>query len=179
MTLAAKAGVRVALFGAGVGDSTAGTGNPPSDGGWWITATQNYYLNGPVPLDPGIIPGPVHPGFFVGEVALSNGVYYLAFPDGKPFGYYSYLSDSHYIYHDDMGYEYVFDAADGKDGVYLYDFASSTFFYTSPSFPFPYLYDFTRNSVLYYFPDPANPQRYNTSGVRYFYDFGTGKIITK
>ena len=53
MGRAANAGVRVALFGAGVGDSTAGTGNPPTDGGWWITATQGYYLNGPVPLAPG------------------------------------------------------------------------------------------------------------------------------
>ena len=121
-----------------------------------------------------------HPDFFDGEVALSNGVYYLAFPaNGNVFGYYAFLSDPNYIYHFDLGYEYVFDAKDGHGGVYLYDFASSTFFYTSPAFPFPYLYDFRLNSVLYYFPDPANPGRYNTNGVRYFYNFATGQIITK
>ena len=119
MDLAAQSGVRVALFGAGVGDSTAGTGNPPTDSGWWITAAQNYYLNGPVSLTPGVKPAPVHPPFFAGETALTNGVYYLAFQNGKPFGYYAYLSDPHYIYHFDMGYEYVFDAADGHDSVYL------------------------------------------------------------
>ena len=120
-----------------------------------------------------------HPSFFTDEVTLGSGVYYLAFPNGNYFGYYSFLSDPRYIYHFDLGYEYVFDAADGKDGVYLYDFKSNTFFYTSPVFPFPYLYDFSLNSVLYYYPDPNNPGRYNTNGVRYFYDFATGKIITK
>ncbi len=119
------------------------------------------------------------PEFFSGEVALNGGVYYLAFPNGDPFGYYSYLSDPHYIYHQDLGYEYVFDANDGKNGVYLYDFKSSDFFYTSPTFPFPYLYDFGLNTVLYYYPTPNQPGRYNTGGIRYFYDFGTGKIISK
>ena len=118
--------------------------------------------------------------FFNGEVALSNGVYYLAFPEnGNVFGYYGFLTDPHYVYHFDLGYEYVFDAADGNAGVYLYDFASSHFFYTSPTFPFPYLYDFSLNSVLYYYPDPNNPGRYNTNGARYFYDFATGQIITQ
>ena len=123
--------------------------------------------------------GVSHPAFFTGEAALSNGVYYLAFPNGNYFGYYGYLSNPAYIYHFDLGYEYVFDAADGKDGVYLYDFKSSDFFYTSPSFPFPYLYDFNLKTVLYYYPDPNNAGRYNTDGVRYFYDFATGKIISK
>lgn len=120
-----------------------------------------------------------HPAFFTGQASLGNGVYYLAFPDGNPFGYYSFLSDPHYLYHVDLGYEYAFDANDGKNGVYLYDFASNTFFYTSPGFPFPYLYDFSLNSVLYYYPDPDNAGRYNTDGVRYFYDFATGEVITK
>ena len=119
-----------------------------------------------------------HPAFFDGEVALSNGVYYLVFPNGNLFGYYAYLSDSAYIYHYDLGYEYVFDAADGNDGVYLYDFASSDFFYTSPVFPFPYLYDFNLGTVLYYFPDATNSGHY-TSSPRYFYNFSTGAIITK
>ena len=63
--------------------------------------------------------------------------------------------------------------------MYLYDFASSSYFYTSPSFPFPYLFDFSLNSVLYYFPDPNNPGRYNTDGYRFFYVFSTGTIIVK
>ena len=78
-----------------------------------------------------------------------------------------------------MGYEYLFDAADGKGGVYLYDFASQTFFYTSPTFPFPYLYDYSLNTVLYYSPDPNNPGHYNTGSVRYFFDFATNEIIRK
>ncbi len=117
--------------------------------------------------------------FLAGDVPLNNGVYYLGFPDGNYFGYYSYLSDPRYLYHFDLGYEYVFDANDSKSGVYLYDFKSKGFFYTSPSFPFPYLYDFSLNTTLYYYPDPDNAGHYNTNGTRYFYDFATGKIITK
>ena len=117
--------------------------------------------------------------FFSGAQAAGNGVSYLQFPNGRPFGYFSFLSDANYLYHFDLGYEFAFDATDGKSGVYLYDFKSGGFFYTSPSFPFPYLYDFNLNSVVYYFPDPSNPQRYNTNGVRYFYVFSTGQVISK
>ena len=120
-----------------------------------------------------------HFPFLDGEVELKGAVYYLAFSNGDYFGYYSYLADPHYIYHLDLGYEYVFDANDGKSGVYLYDFESGGFFYTSPSFPFPYLYDFKLNSTLYYFPDPHDAGRYNTNGTRYFYEFATGQIISK
>ena len=121
-----------------------------------------------------------HYGFFNGETALSNAVYYLSFPAaGTYFGYYSYLSDPRYIYHFDLGYEYTFDANDGHRGIYFYDFASKGFFYTSPSFPFPYLYDFSLNSVIYYYGDPNNPGRYNTNGTRFFYVFNTGQIISK
>ena len=88
--------------------------------------------------------------------------YYLAFSNGNIFGYYGFLSDPHYIFHDDLGYEYVFDAADGQDGVYLYDFASSSFFYTSPTFPFPYLYDFSLNTVLYYYRQVAAERAWQT-----------------
>ena len=79
----------------------------------------------------------------------------------------------------DMGYEFVFDAKDGQGGVYLYDFASGTYFYTSPSFGFPYLYDFSRHAVVYYYPDASNPGRYNTSGVRWFYDYSTRTVFSK
>ena len=124
-------------------------------------------------------PGPGTPSFFTGEASLGNGVYYLTFPGGNYFGYYSYLSDPAYLYHFDLGYEYVFDAADGNSGIYLYDFASNDFFYTSPGFPFPYLYDFGLQSTVYYYPDPNNAGHYNTDGVRYFYVFNTGQIISK
>ena len=120
---------------------------------------------------------PLHPAFFSGEVSVGIGVYYLQFPNGTAFGYYSYLTDPHWIYHFDMGYEYWFDANDGHSGIYFYDSASTHFFYTSPSFPFPYLYDFTLNTVLYYYPDPNNPGHYTTN-PRYFYNFATGQIIT-
>ena len=120
-----------------------------------------------------------HPAYFSGEASLGSGVYFLRFPNGNPFGYYSYLTDARYIFHFDLGYEYLFDAADGKSGVYLYDFKSNGFFYTSPSFPFPYLYDFTLNTVLYYYPNPADPTHYNTNGIRYFYRFDNGTIFSK
>ncbi len=122
--------------------------------------------------------GNVHPAFFNGEVPLSNGVYYLAFPaNGNVFGYYTYAFFP-YLYHFDLGFEYFFDANDSARGAYLYDFTSSSFFYTSPSFPFPYLYDFKLNAFLYYFPDANNPGRY-TRDPRYFFNFATGQIITK
>jgi uncharacterized repeat protein (TIGR03803 family) len=117
------------------------------------------------------------PAFFDGQMAVGNGVYYLPFPNGNYFGYYSFLSDANYIYHFDLGYEYVFDAADGMGGVYLYDFASGDFFYTSPVFPFPYLYDFTLQAVLYYFANNTEAGRYTTD-PRYFYNTSTKQIIT-
>ena len=116
--------------------------------------------------------------FFNGAAALSDNYYYLTLTNGNVFGYYN-VNAYPYIFHADMGFEYVFDANDGKSGVYLYDFMSGTFFYSSPSFPFPYLYDFSLNAVLYYYPDPSNSGHYNTEGVRYFYDYATGQIITK
>ena len=116
---------------------------------------------------------------FTGEIALGGGAYFLQFPNGNYFGYYSYLSDPKYIYHFDLGYEYIFDAADGQGGVYFYDFKSNGFFYTSPLFSFPYLYDFSLNSVVYYYPDPNRPGRYNTNGVRYFYVTSTGQTVSK
>ena len=121
----------------------------------------------------------LHPSFFTGEESLGEGVYYLTFPNGNYLGYYSYLTDSSYLYHFDLGYEYVFDADDGNSGIYLFDFTSGDFFYTSPSFAFPYLYDFGLESVVYYYPDPNNAGHYNTDGIRYFYVFNTGQIISR
>ena len=115
--------------------------------------------------------------FFDGSVALTDGFYYLKFSDGNLFGYYNF-NFTPYLYHSDLGFEYPFDAADGSNGIYLYDFTSKTFFYTSSSL-FPYLYDFTLNTFLYYYPDPTRADHYNTDGTRYFYDFATGQIISK
>jgi hypothetical protein len=53
------AGIICVQFGAGVGASTDGIGNPPTDNYFWIQKVQNYYLNGTTPLDqsyPQIIP---------------------------------------------------------------------------------------------------------------------------
>ena len=127
---------------------------------------------------PELAAGVAHAAFFTGETALANGVYYLSFSAGNYFGYYSYLSDPRYIYHFDLGYEYWIDANDGRSGVYFYDFASHTYFYTSPTFSFPYLYDFSLNTVLYYYPNSSTAGHY-TTGPRYFYDFATRQIITK
>ena len=120
--------------------------------------------------------GAAQAAFFAGAVALSNGVYYLQLPNGNLFGYYSYLSDPNYIYHFDMGYEYVVDAGDGHGGVYLYDFTSRHWWYTSRTYEFPYLYDFSLNAVLYYYPDPKSADHYTTN-PRYFFNFGTGQVM--
>ena len=138
------------------------------------TLIERYIAASPTPTP---TPVPTHPPFFMGEVPLGNNAYYLQFPNGTPFGYYSYLTDPRFIYHFDMGYEYWFDANDGHRGIYFYDFMSNHFFYTSPSFPFPYVYDFSLNTVLYYYPDTNNPGHYTTN-PRYFFNFATGQIIT-
>lgn len=118
------------------------------------------------------------PDFFNGASAIPNTSFqYLQFPNGNVFGYYD-ATQFPTIYHDDLGFEYVFDANDGQGDVYLYDFASQSFFYTSPSFPFPYLYDFSLNTVLYYYPDVNNAGHY-TKNPRYFYNYAKGKIIIK
>ena len=121
-------------------------------------------------------PSPTPPPFFTGEVPLANGVYYLQFSNGTPFGYYTYLTDPRFIFHFDMGFEYWFDANDGHNGIYFYDFMSNHFFYTSPSFPFPDLYDFSLGTVLYYLPDANNPGRYSQN-PRWFFNFATGQWI--
>ncbi len=115
------------------------------------------------------------PEFFLGEVSLGSGVYYLQFPSNAVFGYYNFPGFP-ILYHYDMGFESFIDAMDGNAGAYLYDFASGHWFYTSPSL-FPYLYDFTLNAWLYYFPNTKSPGHY-TSNPRYFSNLTTGKIIT-
>jgi len=75
-----------------------------------------------------------------------------------------------------MGYEYFIDANDGQGGAYLYDQATSAFFYSSPQL-FPYLYDFNHSTWLYYYPNAQKPGRYTTN-PRWFYDFADQKIIS-
>ncbi len=121
--------------------------------------------------------GAGEPAFFNGAVNLGSNFFYLQFPNGTPFGYYS-LNFYPFLYHNDLGFVYVFDSRDSAGGVFLYDFQSSTFWYTSPSFPFPYLYDFSLNAVIYYFPQTGAPGFY-TKNPRFFFNFGNGQIITK
>ena len=112
--------------------------------------------------------------FFTGQASLGSGVYYLQFPNSNIFGYYNFVSGS-ILYHYDMGFESVVLGNDAQGSLYLYDFTSGHWFYTTPSL-FPYLYDFTLSSWLYYFPATNNPGHY-TSNPRYFSNLTTGHII--
>ena len=133
-------------------------------------------VSNPTPTpSPTATPVGTHPAFFNGETALGGGFYYLQFANGTPFGYYSYLPDPNFIYHIDLAFEYLLDANDANHGIYFYDFASSSFFYTSPTL-FPDLYDFSLNAWLYYLPDANNPGRY-TNNPRWFFNFATGQWI--
>ncbi len=114
-----------------------------------------------------ILPGG-HPAFFSGEAILDKGDFaYLAFPDGKEFGYYTYQFYP-YLYQTDLGFEYVIPSTGTDDGVYLYDFKLSQFLYTTPTL-YPYLYDFGANSFYYYFT--------GTTAPRVFYDFATKQYV--
>jgi len=148
---------------------------------WWNGANFCAYLDQSGQLQPITLLGSrsgtlIHPPFFNGETALGSAWYYLQFANSTPFGYYSYLSDPHYIYHIDLGFEYLFDANDASHSIYFYDFASSSFFYTSPTL-FPDLYDFSLNAWLYYLPDFSNPGRYSHN-PRWFFNFATGQWTT-
>ena len=151
-----------------------------------ITVTVNVAANASSPLvnlasvsgggtastigiaDSTIIVPPLHPPFFSGEVSVGSSVYYLVFPDGNLFGYYTYLSGG-FIYHYDMGYEYVLPSNDAGGDVYLWDNQSGHWWYTGPSL-FPNLYDFTLGAWIYYFPDASNPQHYTTNPRKFAYD---------
>jgi hypothetical protein len=111
--------------------------------------------------------------FFNGQASLGSNVYYLEFPNGNLFGYYS-LQYFPIVYHYELGFEAFVDGGNGS--AYLYDFTSGHWFFTSPTL-FPFLYDFTLNSWLYYFPDPANPGHY-TESPRSFSNLTTGKVFT-
>jgi hypothetical protein len=120
----------------------------------------------------------VMPAFFNGSSNVTREISFLQFSNGTPFGYYNTADFTFPLfYHYDMGFEWFFDANNDTHGAYLYDYSSSTFFYTDPTL-FPYLYDFTLNSWLYYFPDANNPGHY-TSNPRWFYELNNQKFITK
>jgi uncharacterized repeat protein (TIGR01451 family) len=118
--------------------------------------------------DSTIITGSQPPSFFAGEVSLGSGVYYLTFPNNTLFGYYEYLAGS-FIYHFDMGFEYVFPANDASGDVYFWDNTSGHWWYTGPAL-FPNLYDFTLGAWIYYFTDPSNPGHYTTNPRKFAYD---------
>ena len=121
--------------------------------------------------------------FFDRQVPVGKSTYYMghdaAQPSGGDFGYYGYFEDRRYVYHFQLGFEYAVDAADGADGVYLYDFKSSGWFYTSPQFAYPYLYDFNLGSVVYYFGNAPVTEGGDPTGTRYFYVFKNGQYIAK
>jgi hypothetical protein len=118
------------------------------------------------------IGAPAPAAFFDGEVSLGSGVYYLQFPDGNLLGYYNFVASS-IFYHYDMGYEAFIPGS--IDDLYLYDFTSGHWWYTSNT-SFPYLYDFTLKTWIYYFPNPASPGHYTTN-PRYFSNLTTGQIF--
>jgi hypothetical protein len=117
------------------------------------------------------VTSPVQGTFFAGETALADGVDYLQFPDGKLFGYYTHMGGG-WIYHFDMGYEYVSGSGPAVD---LWDMGSGHWWYTNTG-AFPYVYDFTLNAWLYYFPATNNAGHYTTS-PRYFANMTTGVIF--
>lgn len=118
--------------------------------------------------------------FFNGQEASTSAFSYLQFADGNPFGYYGFLagspsSVSAWLYHDDLGYEYVMPGA-ASGSVYFFDLASGHWWYTSNAL-FPYLYDFAFNDWLYYFPANDKPGHY-TSNPRVFFNFTLNKAFT-
>jgi hypothetical protein len=125
----------------------------------------------------------VAPGnpFFNGELSVGGGFFYLVLQDGNPFGFYSFAqgtanSPTTTIFHADMGFEYVIPGGGAGAGVYMYDFSSNHWWYTSSTL-FPYIFDFNLNSWLYYFPNTSSQGHYTTA-PRYFYQFSTGKIVS-
>lgn len=117
------------------------------------------------------------PAFFAGSQYIPDNVYYLAFPGEQTF--FGLYTDQFtpYLYHYDLGILYPFDANDASHGIYLYDFATKTFWYTTPSL-FPIMYDFTLNTFIYYFPDTKRPGHYTTN-PRIFYNFTTKQPFVK
>ena len=129
--------------------------------GTLIIAGQTFTVTQASPID-------THPQFFSGEVSVGSGVYFLTFPNGTLFGFYNYPAAS-YIYHYDMGFEYLLPANAAAGDIYFYDFESGHWWFTGPSL-FPNLYDFTLGAWIFYFSDPSNPGHYTTNPRKFAYD---------
>jgi hypothetical protein len=134
-----------------------------------VTVSVNGVTSSPVTFT---INAPA-PAFFAGEVNLGSGVEYLQFPNNTVFGYYTFLAST-IFYHYDMGFEAFVPGS--ADDVYLYDFTSNHWWYTSTTL-FPYLYDFNLNAWIYYFPNTQSPGHYTTN-PRYFSNLTTGTTFT-
>ena len=161
------------------GDPTAPPGGDVAD--YSVTSGYDLVTGLGVPNNLARIAHTLTAPFFTNESDVGNTYYYLTLPNGNLFGYYSANGPGYtfpLIYHQDMGFEYIFNAGDSGNGIYMYDYTTKHFFYTSQSFPFPYIYDFTLKTVLYYYPDPNKSQDYTTN-PRYFYNFNTKSIITQ
>ena len=125
----------------------------------------------------------VHPPFFLGEASLATASTTLRFPRTISTTRLSAITATYPIRTTSTTLIWVTSTCLMRTTANRASTSTTSpakrFFYTSPEFPFPYLYDFTLKTVLYYYPDPNNAGRYNTDGVRYFYDFATGQTITK
>jgi len=114
--------------------------------------------------------------FFASAVSIGNPFLSMTFPGANLFGTFAYLASNQIIYHVDLGYEGIVAANDAANGVYMYDFKSGHWLYTSPS-TFPFMYDFTLKAWLYYFPAQGNTGHYS-SNPRNFVNMTTGQFFT-
>jgi hypothetical protein len=103
--------------------------------------------------------------FFLGELSNGNLLYNLTFPNARFFGYYSYQFYP-WLYHYDLGFEYVVDANDGAAGVFFYVTSLGSYLYTNPN-DFPVLWDYKLAHWLYYVAGTS----------RQFYDFTTARFF--
>jgi len=114
------------------------------------------------------------PAFFSGEIEIGTNTFYLA-KSGTAFGFYQWRTSSQ-IHHLDLGDEYVLPSQEKTPAVYLFDFKSGHWFYSSFS-QLPYLYDLTQKVWLRYLPEPGRPGRY-TAHPRRFQNMSNGLTIT-
>jgi hypothetical protein len=162
-----------------LGIDTAGLSPQTYNGGIAITAAGAANSPQTIFVALTVSAPPVADAFFTGEQPLGT-LFYLQFQDGNPFGYYGFLegsasTPSAWLYHFDLGYEYV-TGGDANGDLYFYDLESNHWWYTSSSL-FPFLYDFTLNSWIYYFPNTQSPGHYTTN-PRYFSNLTTKQIFT-
>jgi hypothetical protein len=108
-------------------------------------------------------------------VSGGGGTLFLQIPNGALFGYFGYLTGN-WLYHVDLGYEYVVPGNDAANGIYMFDSKSGHWWYTAPG-AFPYVYDFTIKAWLYYFPN-QNVSGHYTTNPRYFANMTTSVIFT-